>query len=291
MSRILIITMLTFHEALRRRMVLVALVLGALFLLLYDTGMVVLLNDARSRIDNLGGVPSSITSVLGDQIYAFLLIVGLYVVHFLTMMLAIFASVDTVAGEIRSHTIQTIVTKPMRRSEVLLGKCLGYALMICGYMLLLAGGIFISVFVITGFVPPNILPALLLLALEALVLLSLSLLGGTCLSTLTNGVALFMLYGLAFIGSWIEQFGTLFQSHAATNVGIVASLLMPVESLWSLAAFTLEPATLQGLPSGLKFSPLLGTTSVPSATMVIYAVAYAAIMLALALRSFSRRDL
>ncbi|MDQ6695113.1 MAG: ABC transporter permease [Chloroflexota bacterium] len=291
MSRILIITGLTLHEAVRRRMVLVALVLGALFLLLYDTGMIVLLNDARGRVDNLGGIPNSITSVLGEQIFAFLLIVGLYVVHFLTMMLAIFASVDTLAGEIRSHTVQTLVTKPMRRSELLLGKWLGYALMLCGYMLLLAGGCIISVYLITGFLPPNILPALLLFALEALVLLSLSLLGGTRLSTLTNGVALFMLYGLAFIGSWIEQFGTLFQSHAAINVGIVASLVMPVESIWSLAAYLLQPASIHDLPPGLRFSPLLGTTSVPSAAMVIYAASYAAIMLALAIRSFARRDL
>ncbi|MFL5734594.1 MAG: ABC transporter permease, partial [Chloroflexia bacterium] len=92
-------------------------------------------------------------------------------------------------------------------------------------------------------------------------------------------------------GSWIEQFGSLLQSHSATNVGIVASLLMPVESLWSLAAYLLEPPIVHDLPSGLRASPLLGIASVPSANMVIYAVAYAGVMLALAVRAFSRRDL
>ncbi|MFL5732299.1 MAG: ABC transporter permease subunit [Chloroflexia bacterium] len=287
MTKLFTITWLTLHEALRRKMVLAGLVLGVLFILLYDIGLLFLLNEARSKAGDLG----MIQSFTMTQVYSFLLTVGLYVVHFLTIMLAIFASVDAISGEIKSHTMQTLVTKPVRRWEVVLGKWLGYAVMILAYLALLGGGIFLSIYSVSGYVPPNVIPAMGLLALEALVLLSLSLLLGTRLSTLTNGVVLFMLYGLAFIGSWIEQFGSLLQSHSATNVGIVASLLMPVESLWSLAAYLLEPPLVHDLPSGLRVSPLLGIASVPSANMVIYAVAYAGVMLALAVRAFSRRDL
>ncbi len=288
MSKVLVIAWLTFHEALRRRVVLAALVLGALFLLIYNAGVIFLLSDASA---NLGQAAQQLTSALSDQVFSFLLSMGLYVVHFLTIMLAIFASVDTLAGEIRSHTVQSLVTKPLARWQVVMGKWLGYAVMICGYVVLLSGGIALSVYFITGFVPPNFLPAILLMALEALVLVSLSLLGGTRLSTLTNGVVLFMLFGLAFVGSWIEQIGTLLQSHAATNIGIITSLLMPVEALWSLTAYLLQPPIVQDLPSGLRLSPILGTASVPSPAMVVYAVAYSIVMLALAMRAFSRKDL
>jgi Cu-processing system permease protein len=287
MSKIFIVTRLTFHEALRRRMVLAALGLGALFLLMYNLGVLFLLSDTQNVVPDVSGV----SDTLKEQIFNFLLSVGLYVVHFLGIMLAIFASVDSISGEIRSHTVQSIVTKPISRWEVVLGKWIGYALMIGGYLLLLGGGIILSIYLITGYVPAEAVPAMLLLALQALVLLSLSLLFGTRLSTLTNGVALFMLYGLAFLGAWIEQFGALFHSRAAVNIGIVASLVMPVEALWSLAAHLLEPPILQGLPSGMRFSPLLGTVSVPSTAMVVYAIAYAVVMLALAMRSFSKRDL
>jgi ABC-2 type transport system permease protein len=34
---------------------------------------------------------------------------------------------DTLAGEINSGTIQVIVTKPIRRSDVVFGKWLGFA--------------------------------------------------------------------------------------------------------------------------------------------------------------------
>src|SRR6266498_3501285 len=226
MKNIGTITWLTFQEAWRRWMVVVALALGVLFLLLFTIGFALItssLNPAMSEIQRRFN-------------YNLLLMAGLYVTHFLTVMLAIFASVDTVSGEIASHTIQAIVTKPVRRWQVVLGKWLGYAMMLLIYMALLGGGIMLIVYLRSGYVPPNP-AAVLLLLLEALVLLSLSLLGGTFLSTLTNGVALFMLYGLAFIGAWVEQIGALLQSHAAVNVGIVTSLLMPVEALWRRAAY------------------------------------------------------
>jgi ABC-type transport system involved in multi-copper enzyme maturation permease subunit len=269
-------TWLTFHEARRRKMVLAALAMGGLFLLLYGVG--VSLIDRNLQEERVSGAQLSFT-------YNLLLIAGLYVVHFLTVMLAIFASVDTIAGEIATHTIQTLVTKPVRRWQIVLGKWLGYAGMMLLYLALLGGGIFLTMYLLVGYMPANPLAGLLLLMLEALVLLSLSMLGGTRFSTLTNGVLLFMLYGLAFIGAWVEQIGALLQSHAAVNVGIVTSLLLPVEALWRRASYLMQPPLLSSIPS-----PFSGT-SPPSEAMVIYAALYAAAALGLAMLVFSRRDL
>ena len=142
MKNVLTLTWLTFHEALRRRMVLAALVLGALFVLLYDLGLAFLLNQVSN-----GPSAANISQSVYEQSYNFVLTAGIYVVHFLTVMLAIFASVDAISGEITSHAIQTVVTKPVRRWEVVLGKWIGYAIMIIPYMVLLSGGIFLSVMV------------------------------------------------------------------------------------------------------------------------------------------------
>lgn len=275
MKNIATITWLTFHEAWRRRMVLLALVLGLLFLLVYGVGFWLITSSFNPRTNEIQRRIS----------YSLLLMAGLYVTHFLTVMLAIFASVDTISGEIASHTIQAIVTKPVRRWQVLLGKWLGYAAMISLYLGLLAGGILALVYGLAGYQPPNALSGVGLLALEALVLLSLSLLSGTRLSTLTNGVLLFMLYGLAFIGAWVEQIGALLDSRAAVNIGIITSLAMPVEALWRRAAYLMQPPMLGAIPS-----PFSGT-SPPSPAMVVYAGLYTALALGLAMRSFSRRDL
>ncbi len=277
MNNILTITWLTFHEARRRRMVLVALALGAAFLALYLLGFGLIDRELRLNEEE---------SEMGLRFgYNLLLMAGFYVVHFLTVMLAIFSSVDTVSGEIASHTIQTIVTKPIRRWQVLLGKWLGYALMIALYLGLLTGGILLAIYLITSYLPPNPLQGALLLLLEALVLVSLSLLGGTRFSTLTNGVLLFMLYGVAFIGSWVEQIGSLLQSEAAVRVGIVTGLLLPVEVVWRRIAYVMQPGFLRQMPG-----PFM-SASAPSTAMIAYATIYAAVALALALRSFNRRDL
>jgi Cu-processing system permease protein len=224
--------------------------------------------------------------MITNQIFNALMLAGLYVVHFLTIMLAIFASVDTISGEIASHTIHTLAIKPMQRWQIVLGKWLGYALMLSVYIVLLSGGILLSTYLIVGYLPPNPIQGILLLTLEGLVLLSLSLLCGTRLSTLTNGVALFMLYGVAFIGTWVEQIGSLMESEAAVRVGIVTSLILPVETLWRRAAYVLQPPII----SRTNFSPF-SAFSVPSSAMVVYAGVYALVMLFLAMRSFSRRDL
>lgn len=275
MNAIATITWLTFHEARRRRMALAAMIIGVLFIALFSIGVWLIAREIERN------APLAIQR----QAYSFLLIAGLYVVHFLTVMLAIFASVDTVAGEISTHTIQALVTRPIRRWQVILGKWLGFALMLTVYLGLLSLGVVAAMGLIVGYWPPNVAVGLPLLALEALTLLSLSLLGGTRLSTLTNGVALFMLYGLAFIGSWVEQIGALLQSSDAVRIGIITSLLMPVEALWRRVAYLMQPPLANSLPG--PFS----TSSVPSEAMVIYAVAYAAITLLLAMRSFGRRDL
>jgi Cu-processing system permease protein len=275
MRHIATITWLTFHEAWRRWMVVIALALGALFLLVFGIGFWLITSTLNPRM----------SEIQRRFNYNVLLMAGLYVTHFLTIMLAIFASVDTISGEIASHTIQAIVTKPVRRWQVVLGKWLGYAAMISLYLGLLAGGILAVVYLLVGYQPPNALPGVGLLVLEALVLLSLSLLAGTRLSTLTNGVLLFMLYGLAFIGAWVEQIGSLLDSRAAVDIGIITSLAMPVEALWRRAAYLMQPAVLSAIPS-----PFSGV-SPPSAAMVLYAALYAVSALVLAMRSFSRRDL
>lgn len=276
MTHVITITRLTFHEARRRSMVIIALVLGAVFVVLYLSGFALIDRDLRQEESRDLGL---------QFVYNMLLMAGFYVVHFLTVMLAIFSSVDTISGEIASHTIQTIVTKPLRRWHVVLGKWLGHAAMLMLYLALLSGAILGGVYLMVGYLPPNPLQGLLLFMLEALVLLSLSLLGGTYLSTLANGVTLFMLYGVAFVGAWVEQIGSLLNTPAAVRVGIVTSLLMPVEALWRRTAYVMQPSFLRQMPT--PFS----STSPPSGAMVAYAAAYGLLALALAMRAFNRRDL
>jgi ABC-type transport system involved in multi-copper enzyme maturation permease subunit len=201
-------------------------------------------------------------------------------------MMVVLTSVDTLAGEIASGTMQAVATKPLRRYEIVLGKWLGYAAMLTLYVVLMAGGVMVVMVAITGYVVPGLAKGLGLMLLEGLTLLSISLLGGSRFSTLANGVLAFGLYGLAFLGGWIEQVGSLLNSDTAVNIGIASSLIMPSEALWKRAAYEMQ--TPLARVSGL--TPFTSTT-VPSTIMIVYAAVYIVVMLALALRQFSRRDL
>jgi len=96
-----------------------------------------------------------------------------------------------------------------------------------------------------------------------MLLLSASLLSGTRLSTLANGVVVFAVYGIASVGGWVEQIGSFLESSAAVNVGIVSSLFLPSEALWKRAAFEMRSPVVDVF----GFSPFTSGTSVPSGLM------------------------
>jgi ABC-type transport system involved in multi-copper enzyme maturation permease subunit len=257
----------------------VALLLGIAFLIIYALGFNEIDNDIRRRA---GSMPT----VQQNEIYNFMVMAGMYAVNFLTVMMAVLTSVDTLSGEIASGTIHTLVSKPVRRWEILFGKWLGFAAMLMAYLLLMGGGVVAVVYLISGYTPPNVLRGLALMGFNVLLLLSVSFMGGAWLSTLANGVLVFGLYGLAFIGGWIEQFGALLNNQTAINIGVVCSLIFPSEAIWKRAAFEMQSP----LGAAIGFSPFV-TSSVPSPLMVAYAGLYTLAALGLALRQFQRRDL
>lgn len=276
----IVIARLTFREASRRWILWMALLLGMLFLLVYGIGF----NEIHKDILRQGG--SQATILQRSEFYNFMLMAGMYVVNFLTIIMAVLTSVDTLSGEIASGTIHTLASKPLRRWEIVLGKWLGFAAMLLAYLLLMAGGVMAIAYLLAGYLPPNAGRGLALMGFNVLLMLSVSLMGGAALSTLANGALVFGLYGLAFIGGWIEQFGSLMGNQTAVNIGIICSLIMPGEALWKRAAYEMQSP----LSAAVGYS-IFSAGSVPSPLMVVYAVLYTLAALGLAIRLFSRRDL
>lgn len=274
----LVFARLTFREAARRKILLAALALGVLFLIVYGVGFHYVNAELGEEVES--GL------IQRNEIRNFLLLAGLYVVNFLTVMMAVLTSVDTLSGEIASGTIHTLLAKPVRRWEVVAGKWLGFAVMLTLYLLLMAGGVMALVYLISGYQAPHAGRGFALLWLNGLLLLSLSLFGGARFSTLANGVMVFGLYGIAFLGGWIEQIGSFLQNQTAIDIGVLSSLIIPSEALWKRVAFEMQSP----LVRAIGFSPF-SAPSVPSPAMVLYAVAYTALALALAMRQFNRRDL
>lgn len=278
MSAFLTIVHMTLHEAARRR-ILVATLIGALaFLVLYAVGFYFIAGNVEKEAG-----PSLIQQ---RMILNFFTLAGLYATHFLTIMTAVLLPVDTLAGEISSGVVQTLASKPVHRATIVLGKWFAFCVVVTGYLVVVAGGVLLIARVMGHFSPPGLVIGLPLMMLEAMVLVSVSIAAGAHLTTVTTGVLAFGLYGLAFLGGWVEQVGGFTRNIPAQNVGTVASLILPSEALWQRAAYHMQPTIMRELTL-TPFSP----ASLPSEAMVWWAVGYIVVAMGLAVRGFARRAL
>jgi ABC-type transport system involved in multi-copper enzyme maturation permease subunit len=284
MKSIGVLARMTFQEAIRRRIVLTGLILGILFLIVFSIGMRMISTEIARETTLEGG--TAYQNIMQTEMSNFLLMAGLYAVTFLSVAMGALLGADTLAGEINSGSIQTIVTKPVRRSDVVFGKWLGFASLLGLYAILMSGGVVLMVFLQSGYLPRNLLTGLSLIYLESLLVMTISLAGSSAMPALATGGMVFGMYGLAFLGGWIEQIGALADNPAAVRIGIVTSLFVPTEALWRRAAYEMQTP----LASALGMSPF-GAFSVPSLLMVGYAILYLGIVLTIAVSTFNRRDI
>jgi len=273
----LIMAGITVREAARKKILWTALIAGAGFLALFALALHFQLQDLTVNATSF---------FIRYQILSAMLMVALYVVDLLAVLMSILTSVDTIPGEISSGTIHAIATKPIPRWQIVIGKWLGFALMIALFVLLSFGGTIAVAYLMAGVAPENALVGALLVLLECLLALTVTLLFGTWFSTITSGVLVIGLYGLAFMGGWLEQMSGFTESARLATVGIVSSLIMPSEAIWRRAEFDMQTP----LAGALPFSPF-ANVSIPSRSMIAYAVIYLLVALLLSLYHFGERDL
>ena len=282
MKPALVMMRLTFLESVRRRIALAAFVLGLLFLILYGIGLHFIHKETLSEAGRPGA------AFIRSQVFNFFATAGLYAVNFLTIAMGVLISADTLAGEINSGTIQTIASKPVRRLDIVAGKWLGFTGLLAIYLLLMAGGLLTIVYFVTGYQVRNVAECLTMMYLASILIMSVSVACSSLFSTLATGGIVFGLYGIGFIGGWVEQIGAALKNQTAINVGILSSLIIPTEAIWKRAAYEVTSPVTRSL--GIEAGPF-GAASVPNPTMVLYALVYTAVMLVIAVRQFSKRDL
>jgi ABC-type transport system involved in multi-copper enzyme maturation permease subunit len=277
MKRVWIMATVTFQEAARKKLLVFGLLAGIAFLVLFAAGF---------HFQQSAMIDRHVPAVIRKQVNNGTLLMGLYAVNMLVVVMTVLIAVDTLSGEIASGAIQAIATKPARRWELLAGKWLGYAAMLTLYIILMVGGANGITHYIAGSGARHIVQGVGLMWIESMLLLSVTLCFGVWFSTLTNGVLVLGLHGLAFLGGWLEQAGAVTNTPKAVLVGIVSSVIMPSEAMWRRAAFEMQSP----LMSGPNLSPF-SAASVPSQAMILYAAFYAVVFLSIAAWHFTKRDL
>ena len=300
---LLLMARFTVQEVLRRRLFLALFLLSILLLSAY-TFLLHTAIDAASR-----GKPAVAGGVIDDlQLWVAGIVVSIpsvWLVYLISGMLTIFLAVGMISLEIDAGTFAIIVPKPLRRAEIVLGKWLGYALILGIYTAFLFFVFLGVIFWLTGYWPDQAPGALLLLELAMLALLGLATLGSTLVSTVVNGAVLMVLFVSAPIAGLISSVLSLMASAQGTlpsssgtmqNVTTIINLIIPTDALWHGSAYYLLPIGAlnllqsQDIPSAPLNLPLLNAAPIPG-PLLIWVVLYILVLPLLAVWRFQKRDL
>lgn len=282
MNRILIIARLTVLEASRRKLLLALAGLTLLVILLTSWGF--------SRLPTMKDVTPAEVRLAASQ----LTILVAFMFSGVLALGSTLVAAPAIASDIESGIALAILPRPIRRSEVLMGKWLGLAVLIAIYAA--GSGLLelLGIWLATGYLPPNPAATIVLVAAEGVVLMSLALLLSTRLAPMTGGVIALVLFFVAWIGGIALAIGQVFNNDTIINIGVGSRLLIPTDGLWHGAIYYLEPsdilAAARAAGRARAGNPFFADSPLP-VSYILWVIAWLLAVLGLANWSFARRDL
>jgi ABC-type transport system involved in multi-copper enzyme maturation permease subunit len=220
------------------------------------------------------------------------LILFMFMFSFVVALSASAMASPAVSADIESGILYSIVTRPVRRSEVLLGKWLGLMVVLLAYSAVVSGLEIAVVDWVSGFLPPNPVAVWAYLFCEGALLLTLALLLSTRLSAIASGVVSIAVFGAAWLAGVVGTLGTTFNISELRTVGQISRYLFPTDGLWHGAIYYLEPQSFlaRTLAESDKGNPFFAQ-SAPSWTYLLWVAVWFVVVLGAGVVSFERREL
>lgn len=204
--------------------------------------------------------------------------VGLGAMRGLGIALAIILGVRLIEREIERRTVYVLLAKPVRRWEVLVGKFLGGAFVLLASMVVMTGGLVLTLAAVGEAVVRELLrllPAVFLVGLQCLIALALAILFSTFS---TAALAMIFALSLVLIGHASREllhWAEIVRSPLLAGLSRALYYVLPNMQNLNLTAAVVH---------GREIAPVVvGTASV-------YAGLYVAVVLLLAASAFQRRD-
>ena len=282
MTQVLTIARLTILEASRRKLL---LALGILTIV-----VIVLTSWGFSRLPTMKNVTSAEVRLAASQ----LTILMAFMFSGVLALGSTLVAAPSIASDIESGIALAILPRPIRRSQLLMGKWLGLALLVTLYAagsgLLELLGIWLG----TSYLPPNPVASIAFVAAEGIILMTLALLLSTRLAPMTGGVIALVLFFVGWIGGIALAIGIAFDNETIKSIGIGSRLLIPTDGLWHGAIFYLEPSEIltaaRAAGRARAGNPFFADTPLP-VSYLVWVVAWLVAVVGLANWSFAKRDL
>ena len=285
MSDALTIAGHALREAVRRRVLHVVALLTAVFLALYGLAAFELFDSLEN--ENAGGlVPIDERALAGGT----LLGLAMFVALFLGVVLAVFLTLGAIRGDAERGLLQPLVVRPVGRTTLLVGRLLAASAVCAPYVVI----VFLAAAAITraagDFTPSSVVVPAAGLALGVVTVVAISLLGSVVLGATANGIAVFMVFGAGLAGGLLGQIGEGLDVDSLQSASSIISWVVPFEALYQngLHALTADIGGAAGVI--VQLGPFGGADDVGAAIWP-WAIAWSAVVLALAALAFNRRDL
>jgi ABC-type transport system involved in multi-copper enzyme maturation permease subunit len=286
LAPVLAFAKLTIWEASRRKLLLAVLVLTVVVIAATGWGF------AQLRFSSGPGGGSQVSEVTLKLLASQVLIVVVFL--FAAVLMSVLRAAPSISGDVETNLVLAVLARPVRRSELVLGKWLGQAALIVMYSV--GAGVLelVVVDVVTGYVPPQPVELILYVAGVGLVLLTVALLLSTRLAGMTAGMIPLAAYFMAWVGGILGGVGQAINNQGLIAAGVVTRLVLPTDGLWRGAVYAMEPAS---VVAALRATGPLGGASPFSATdgpapaFLAWTVVWFAAMIGLTLWSFRTREL
>jgi ABC-type transport system involved in multi-copper enzyme maturation permease subunit len=285
MKGLLTVVGYTWVEMRRKRIVQAAFLLTLVFLLLLSK----VLASVPLHAGIFSGAAGRYSAATGATFVALFLCYGLIA------MFSAFTAAGAISGDVESGLLQAVLTRPVSRGTVLLGKWIGHALIEAAYVLLLTGGALLLVHLRFGY--PlwswRLPGAFSLLMLEAWVVSAVAVLASVVLAPLAAGVSVIGLFFLAFLSGMFAQVDFSPGIHGSQpgflTLNLIVNILFPSDGLYRRAIWEASGGPF-GAATLIGDNPI-GAYVVPSNPFLLYAVVYVGLMLWAAVSLWRRRDI
>jgi Cu-processing system permease protein len=280
-----VIVRYSISEAIRRRVFVIIVALTGVFLALYTLGSLAIFGELEGQ-GYIGGELVEERAVTGGTLVG----LGMFVIFFLVVVLAVFMTMSTVRGDAERGVLQPLAVRPLGRDQVLLGRLAAALAVATGYVAVVFGCVVAIIRVAGDWTPDHLLtPAIGLMGAVA-ILTCLCVLGSVHLSTSANGIAIFMIFGAGLTAGLLNQIGEALNSDRLEQISDIAAFVLPFEALYQGGLNELTSNTTGLTRVTIDLGPFGGAESASPGT-ILWAFLYAAAAVSLALRGFSRRDL
>ena len=287
MPPILVVARLTVQEASRRRLLLALVILTLL-----------VVGFSMWGFHKITEITRGDGSLLPHEQVIFITSQLLIVVTFMySGVLALSAAVvagPLISAEVESGMLLSMLARPVRRSEIVIGKWLGLAVLVAIYA---AGSALLELAAVdwaTGYTPPHPIQLIVYVGAEGLILLSLGLLLSTRLSGITGGVIALVAWLMAWIAGVVGGIGTALNNQPVADVGTVSHLILPTDGLWRGAVYAMEPDVVlaaQRAAGAAGAANPFGAADPPSIGYLVWVVLWFALVLGLSIWSFRTREI